>query len=82
MKKVAFLEYIFIFGEDTFDSLSQFERLLSQVFRAKDCEADIINEIVGSVGRRLILVKKNKDLLTKPTQADKIRSLGGKKIQL
>lgn len=80
MKKIAFLEYAFIFGDDTFDNLYDFEKLLSQVFKVKGYEARIIDAVRGSVGRRVILVSKVTDLLTKPTQADKNRILAGKKI--
>ena len=80
MKKLAFLEYAFIFGDDTFDNLYDFEKLLSQVFKVKGYEARIIDAVRGSVGRRVILVSKVTDLLTSPTQADKNRITGGKKI--
>ena len=80
MKKLVFLEYAFIFGDDTFDNLYDFEKLLSQVFKVKGYEARIIDAIRGSVGRRVIFVQKNTDLLTKPTEADKARITGGKKI--
>jgi len=80
MKRLSFLEYAFIFGDDTFDNLYDFEKLLSQVFKVKGYEARIIDAIRGSVGRRVIFVQKNTDLLTKPTEADKARITGGKKI--
>jgi len=50
------------------------------VFKVKGYEARIIDAIRGSVGRRVIFVQKNTDLLTKPTEADKARITGGKKI--
>ena len=80
MKKLVFLEYAFIFGDDTFDNLYDFEKLLSQVFKVKGYEARIIDAIRGSVSRRVIYVQKNTDLLTTPTQADRNRITGGKKI--
>ena len=80
MKKLAFLEYAFIFSEDTFDNLYDFEKLLSQVFKVKGYEARVIDAVRGSVGRRVILVSKVTDLLEKPTQADKRKALGGKVI--
>jgi len=54
--------------------------LLSQVFKVKGYEARIIDALRGSVGRRVIYVQKNTDLLTKTTEADKARITGGKKI--
>ena len=45
MKKLVFLEYAFIFGDDTFDNLYDFEKLLSQVFKVKGYEARIIDAL-------------------------------------
>ena len=66
MKKLAFLEYAFIFGGETFDNLYDFEKLLSQVFKAKGFEAQVIDAVRGSVGRRVVLIKRIESAFDKP----------------
>ena len=65
MKKLAFLEFAFIFGEDTFDNVYDFEKLLSQVFKVKGYEAQVL-DVRGYSGRKVIYITPITDKLGKP----------------
>lgn len=58
MKRLAFLEYTFIFDpETTWDSGSNFERDLADFFGAHGLEAQIV-ETVGGTGRRVLVISR------------------------
>ena len=66
MKKFVFLEYSYLFDEDTFDNIYDFEKLLSKVFKQQGYEASMLNTVRGSSGgKRIVLIKKIEDPLNK-----------------
>ena len=68
MKKMAFLEYAFLFDDGTFGNLYDFENLMAQVFKAKGYEANIIDTVKGFSGRRIVYITRMKDMLDDPKQ--------------
>jgi hypothetical protein len=62
-KKLAFLEYSFIFDPvDTWSNLSQFEGQLAQFFMMHGLEAEIVPTVGGQSGRRIMSIKKAPDM--------------------
>lgn len=69
MKKLAFLEYAFIFDPDsTWANVYDFENKLGEFFKALGYEANIIDAIKGHVGRRVIFITKIQDQLGDPNK--------------
>ena len=67
MKKLAFLEYAFIFDPDsTYSNVYDFENKLGKFFKSEGMEAQIIDAVKGYTGRRVIFVTKIEDLLDNP----------------
>ena len=59
------LEYLFMFNpEETWDSLSGFEKDLSKFFNEHGAEAVIIKSIEGQQGKRVLLIQKKEELQT------------------
>lgn len=61
-EKLVVLEYLFMFDPDeTWDSLSIFEKDLAKSFAEHGVEAKIIKSIEGQQGKRVLLLKKKKE---------------------
>jgi len=61
-KEYVFLEYTFLFDpNDTWDSLSDFEKSLAKFFVNEGYEAKIVKTIEGQAGRRILIVEKKSD---------------------
>ena len=85
MKKIAFLEYAFLFEPDTtWGNIYDFESDLGKVFASLGYEAEIIDAIRGYSGRRIIYIKKMTDMLSDPSIAgDTVATPSkGKKVKL
>ena len=69
MKRLAFLEYAFIFDPDsTYSNVYDFENKLGEFFKAQGKEAQIIDAVKGYTGRRVIFVTKVDDVLDNPSK--------------
>lgn len=69
MKKLAFLEYAFIFDPDsTYSNVYDFENKLGKFFKGEGMEAEIIDAVKGYTGRRVIFVRKIEDVLDNPAK--------------
>jgi len=67
MKKLAFLEYLFIFDpETTWSNIYDFENVLGKFFKSYGYDANIIDAVRGHTGRKVIFITKITDLLNKP----------------
>ena len=61
MKKLAFLEYAFIFDPDaSWGNIYDFENDLGKFFKEQGLEANVIDAVRGHVGRRVIFITKIK----------------------
>lgn len=57
--KYAFLQYSFIFNPDnSWSHVYQFEKDLSDFFRSKGFEAELMKQVEGSSNQKVFLVKK------------------------
>ena len=62
-KNLVVLEYLFMFNpEETWDTLSGFEKDLARSFAEHGLEATIIKSIEGQQGKRVLLVQKKEEL--------------------
>lgn len=62
-KNLVVLEYLFIFNpEETWDTLSGFEKDLARSFNEHGLEATIIKSIEGQQGKRVLLIQKKEEL--------------------
>ena len=58
------LEYLFLFYPDeAWDNLREFEKDLSAFFEAYGLEAVIVKGVEGQQGRRILLIRRPKELL-------------------
>ena len=63
MKKLAFLEYTFMFDpNDTFTSISEFERQFAVFLATKNMQAEIVNTVGGAPGKRVMLIQNMEKL--------------------
>ena len=63
MRKMAGLEYIYLFDDSTFGNLYDFENFMGQAFKAKGYEANVIDMVKGFSGRRIVYITRMKDML-------------------
>ena len=66
MRKMAGLEYIYLFDDSTFGNLYDFENFMGQAFKAKGYEANVIDMVKGFSGRRIVYITRMKDMLEDP----------------
>ena len=70
MKKLAFLEYAFIFEPETaWANIYDFEKDLAKFLRASGLEGQIIDAVKGQIGRRVIFVRRLPDMLQDPSRS-------------
>ena len=74
MKKVAFLEYGFMFDpETTFANVFDFENKLAEFFKACGYEAQVLDTVRGQMGRGIFFITKlKKDILDTPPNGEEV----------
>lgn len=57
--KLAFIEYYFLLDTtNTYQHVSQFENDLTKFFSERGLEAQILNNVAGQIGKRILYIKK------------------------
>ena len=70
MKKLAFLEYAFLFEPETaWANIYDFEKDLSKFLKVLGLEGQIIDAVRGQVGRRIIFVRKIQSAFDDPSKS-------------
>ncbi len=79
MKKIAFLEYVFMFDPSkTWSHLSEFEATLARFFSGMNMEAEIMLPIGGQEGRRILYIRTKDQLnVEQPNPVGRPKTLGG-----
>jgi len=70
MKKIAFLEYAFLFDpEASWGNVYEFENDLGKFFKVLGYNAQVVDAVRGFTGRRIIYITKITDMLDDPKKA-------------
>jgi len=74
MKKIAFLEYAFMFDpETTFSNVYDFENKLAEYFKSCGYEAQVLDTVRGQMGRNVFFITKiKKDILNTPQNGEEV----------
>ena len=63
MKNIVFLDYMFMFDpSETWSHLFEFEKQFGAFLNEHGMEAEVIKTIEGSVGSRILLIKKKEEV--------------------
>lgn len=74
MKKLAFLEYAFLFNPgESWSNIYDFDKDLNKVFRSLGYEARILDTVGGYEGRKVIYITRIVDELNKPTKKERLQ---------
>ena len=76
MKKIAFLEYVFMFDPSkTWSHLSEFEATLAKFFSGMNMEVEIMLPIGEKQDRRILYIRNKEEIIrTKEVEKKKVKS--------